>query len=96
LIFDEVKIFPDFFRYAVLLSSDNILNFQIIQVANNQLLVKLKVKENCDFNAISKTVEKKILTLLSERNIQHCSISLAPLMHDDFYNKFRRVQKAKF
>jgi putative adenylate-forming enzyme len=96
LIFDGVKIFPDFFRYAVLLSSDDILNFQIIQVANNQLLVKLKIKKNCDFNAISKTVEKKILTLLSERNIQHCSISLAPLMHDDFYNKFRRVQKAKF
>jgi putative adenylate-forming enzyme len=93
LVFDGIKIFPDFFRYAVLLSSDDILNFQVVQIANNQLIIKLKIKENSDFEAIAYSVEKRILTLLSERKVTDCKLQFEVLKHEDFYNKFRRVQK---
>ncbi len=93
LDFDGIKIFPDFFRYAVLLASDDILNFQIIQRSGNQLFIKLKVKENSNFEFVSKLVKKRIDLLFTNRDIAHYQLIFEPLIHDDFYNKFRRVRK---
>ncbi len=93
LDFNGIKIFPDFFRYAVLLASDDVLNFQITQKANNQLLVKLKIS-NTDFEKVSILVKNRIENLLKERGVTYYNIQIEPLKHDDFFNKFRRVVKS--
>ena len=93
LDFDGVKIFPDFFRYAVLLASDDILNFQIIQNTNNQLFIKLKINNVNDFEKISNAVKSNIIKLLQERNVENVTLHFEILKQEDFFNKFRRVKK---
>lgn len=91
LDFEGKKIFPDFLRYAILLSSDDIINFQVIQNPKNQLLIRLKTKNETDFSLICEQVKNRIEKLLLEREIQGVTIFFEQLEHHDFYNKFRRV-----
>ena len=93
LDFGGVKIFPDFFRYAVLLASDDILNFQILQNTNNQLFIKLKINNVNDFEKISNAVKSNITKLLQERNVENVTLHFEILKQEDFFNKFRRVKK---
>jgi putative adenylate-forming enzyme len=95
LTFGEVKIFPDFFRYAVLLASDDILNFQIEQIADNQLIIRLKTIKTIDKNALQNQVKMRVNDLLFKNNVNNCNIIFEELNHVDFYNKFRRVLKQK-
>jgi putative adenylate-forming enzyme len=93
LDFDGIKIFPDFFRYAVLLASDDILNFQVIQKPHNQISIKLKINNEANFERISQAVEKRVANLLEERGVKQYSINSGLLKHDDFFNKFRRIKR---
>jgi putative adenylate-forming enzyme len=93
LDFSGVKIFPDFFRYAILLASDDIMNFQITQKSNNQLFIQLKIFNENDFEKISQAVKTNLNQLLTERNVQGVQFEFGILNHQDFFNKFRRVRK---
>jgi putative adenylate-forming enzyme len=93
LDFDGIKIFPDFFRYAILLASDDILNFKVIQKADNQIFIKLKTKNKESFVEVSQAVEKRVVALLEERGVKQYQLHYEVLEHDGFFNKFRRVKR---
>ncbi|MEN9611701.1 MAG: hypothetical protein RLZZ628_2515 [Bacteroidota bacterium] len=89
-----VLIFPDFIRYAILLASDAIENFQVIQVADNQLIVKILVPNEL-LPTCQMVVEKKLNELFKSRNTTLITILFEPFVHTDFFNKFRRVYRKK-
>jgi phosphoribosylformylglycinamidine (FGAM) synthase PurS component len=67
------------------------LNFQIIQTTDNQLVVKLKMNQK-DKN-IEEKVKSNLENLLAKNNIHDCKIIFQPFIHEDFFNKFRRVKR---
>jgi putative adenylate-forming enzyme len=89
-----VLIFPDFIRYAILLASDAIENFQVIQVADNQLIVKI-LAPNELLPTCQMAVEKRLNELFKSRNTTSIIILFEPFVHTDFFNKFRRVYRKK-
>ena len=89
LIFGETKIFPDFFRYAILFASDAIENFQLIQINDFQLIIKIKTPNN--FAAITDKVVENVQSLLNKNGVTHVQITIKTWDEQDFFNKFRRM-----
>jgi putative adenylate-forming enzyme len=85
-----VLLFPDFIRYAILLASDAIENFQVIQIADNQLVVKVLTSDET-LATCQLAVQKSLNELFKSRNIEPIIIHFEPFVHTDFFNKFRRV-----
>jgi putative adenylate-forming enzyme len=85
-----VLIFPDFIRYAIVLASDAIDNFQVIQIADNQLVIKLLTSKeaaaNCEI-----AVQKSLNHLFESKNMETITLTFEPFVQTDFFNKFRRV-----
>jgi putative adenylate-forming enzyme len=87
-----VLIFPDFIRYAIVLASDTIENFQVIQISDNQLIVKI-LTSNELFPTCQMAVEKSLKDLFMSRKVEPITILFEPFVHSDFFNKFRRVYR---
>lgn len=56
LEFGEQKIFPDFFRHAIILASDSIQNFRLTQLNNSKIVVELSL----DSVSSKKEIEEKV------------------------------------
>ncbi len=87
-----VLIFPDFIRYAVLLASDDIEHFQVVQIADNQLVVKILTSDQT-VETCQHAVQKSLNQLFQSRNIEPISLIFEPFVQTDFFDKFRRVCK---
>jgi putative adenylate-forming enzyme len=87
-----VLIFPDFIRYAILLASDEIENFQVIQIADNQLVVKI-LTSNELLSTCQQAVQKSLNELFKNRNIEPITLTFEPFVQTNFLNKFRRVYR---
>ncbi|MBL7814242.1 MAG: adenylate synthase [Saprospiraceae bacterium] len=90
LTFGDKRIFPDFFRYAVLFASSDIEQFQVIQMTESELVVKLKL--SLGFDSISLKVQENIAQLLLKNNVTDVRIRVEQLGEHDFLNKFRRIK----
>ncbi len=94
LIFNGVRVFPDFFRHAVILASDEIVNYRIIQSDEIQLNVELQLKSQDKFQEVANLVRNNVISLLEQKKINGIEIVFTPLIITSFHDKFRRVVKA--
>lgn len=93
LRFNGVLVFPDFFRHAVILASDEIVNYRIVQYDEKQLKIELQLKSKENFQEVADLVRKNVISLFEQKDINGIELVVEPLIITSFHNKFRRVVK---
>ncbi|MFD3164407.1 F390 synthetase-related protein [Herpetosiphon sp. NSE202] len=85
-------MFPDSLRRAILLAHPAILEYQIIQPADDQLQISLTIADTADATLVSTAVEQQIQRQLAEYGCSayHLSIDFAAIDYGTL-NKRRRV-----
>lgn len=91
LRFNGVLVFPDFFRHAVILSSDEIVNYRVVQYDDKLLTIGLQVLEKDKFQTIASLVRDNVICLFEQKNVNGVEIKVEPLVITSFHDKFRRV-----
>jgi putative adenylate-forming enzyme len=92
LIFEDTtgnskKIFPDFFRRAVILASSEVRNYEVIQVAKNQLEVFIEGSDDA-----YASVRLGIIELLLQQNVENIRIDRIKSPKTVKGNKLRRIR----
>lgn len=85
---EEVKIFPDFFRRAIITSAPDIEDYAVIQKSTDLLHVYIKA----DRKASSEAALQAIENLLSEYHIEHVTLKRVTENEHLFGHKLRRVK----
>lgn len=88
IIQEEVKIFPDFFRRAIISASPDIEDYAVIQKSPNLLHVYIKAKQV----ASSKAALQAIQSLLTDYHIEHVTLNQVIENEHRFGNKLRRIK----
>lgn len=84
----EVKIFPDFFRRAIILSDNSISDYALIQTKSNHLMLYIKSQHEKSFQLACETVQD----LLKKNNIFEVEISQTNHNHTLRGQKLRRIK----
>ena len=87
----EIIIYPDFIRRAVILASDQILNYSVTLIDKQIISLYLDVKETSELPEIFKSVKFEIEKLLSEFNIGNIEFVKANKALDQL-TKFTRIK----
>ena len=87
----EIIIYPDFIRRAVILASDQILNYSVTLIDKQIISLYLDVKKTSEFPDIFKSVKFEIEKLLSEFDIGNIDFVKANKKLDQL-NKFTRIK----
>lgn len=95
LEFGEQKIFPDFFRHAIILTSDSIQNFRLTQVNNSKILVELSLDSVSSKKEIEEKVKIRLDKLFADYQLEAIEIEFSELELTSFHDKFRRIVKQK-
>jgi putative adenylate-forming enzyme len=85
---EKVKIFPDFFRRAIIMSDSKIEDYALIQKGEKRLHLFVKSVNSTSFSA----AEKAILKLLTNQNISNVEILAIPDKDHIKGNKLRRIR----
>jgi putative adenylate-forming enzyme len=85
---EKVKIFPDFFRRAIIMSDTEIEDYALIQKGEKRLHLFVKSVNSTSFSA----AEKAILKLLINQKISHVEIMAIPDNDHIKGNKLRRIR----
>lgn len=85
----QVKIFPDFFRRAIIMSNNQISDYTLVQFGENEL--ELFVENNSKIFDQAKDAIEKLLEL---NNIYGVNLIKSNAKHHDKGNKLRRIKKA--
>jgi phenylacetate-coenzyme A ligase PaaK-like adenylate-forming protein len=85
---EEVKIFPDFFRRAIITSAPDIEDYAVIQKSTTLLHVYLKSKQEASAEAGLQAIG----SLLSEYKIEQVTLKRVTENEHLFGNKLRRIK----
>lgn len=85
---EEIKIFPDFFRRAIILSDSKIEDYALIQESQNLLLLHIKSLNNYSYNLSYFAIQN----LLNQYNIFNVEIKPTTHKHTIKGNKLRRIK----
>lgn len=88
---NEIIIYPDFIRRAVILASDQILNYSVTLIDKQIISLYLDVEKTSEFPEIFKSVKFEIEKLLSEFDIGNIDFVRANKNLDQL-NKFTRIK----
>ena len=88
---DEIIIYPDFIRRAVILASDQILNYSVTLIDKKIISLYLDVEKTCELPEIFKSVKFEIEKLLSEFDIGDIDFIKANKKLDQL-TKFTRIK----
>lgn len=83
---EEIKIFPDFFRRAILMSSDKIKDYTLLQTDSK--LLELYIDPLSDF----KLAKNSIISLLKKYGVHNVSVIRVKKKHHERGNKLRRIR----
>lgn len=83
----QVKVFPDFFRRAIIMSDDQIRDYTLVQTAYNELCLFV----NNDVSIFEKAKEA-IIELLEKNKVQDVQIIKSEEIHHEKGNKLRRIR----
>lgn len=83
----QIKIFPDFFRRAIIMSNDQISDYSLVQSGKNEL--QLFVNNNAD---IYEQAIVSIVELLNLRGIHGVKLIRSEVRHHEKGNKLRRIR----
>lgn len=83
----QIKIFPDFFRRAIIMSNDQISDYSLVQSGKNEL--HLFVNNNAD---IYEQAIVAIVELLNLRGIHGVKLIRSEVRHHEKGNKLRRIR----
>jgi putative adenylate-forming enzyme len=95
LEFGKQKIFPDFFRHAIILASDSIQNFRLSQINNSKILVELALDSVSSKLEIEEKVKIRLDKLFADYQLESIEIEFSELELTSFHDKFRRIVKKK-
>ncbi len=84
----EVKIFPDFFRRAIILSDNTISDYALIQTEPNHLMLYIKSQHEDAFQLVCKAIQD----LLKKSNIFEVEINQTNHNHTLKGQKLRRIK----
>jgi putative adenylate-forming enzyme len=84
----EIKIFPDFFRRAIITAGIDIEDYAVIQKENNQLLLYVKPSSE----DLCRVVSDSITKLLQEYNVSGITITHTNHNGHETGNKLRRIK----
>ncbi len=84
----EIKIFPDFFRRAIILSDNSISDYALIQTKSNHLMLYIKSQHEKSFQLACEAVQD----LLKKNNIFEVEISQTNHNHTLRGQKLRRIK----
>jgi phenylacetate-coenzyme A ligase PaaK-like adenylate-forming protein len=84
----EVKIFPDFFRRAIILSDNTIIDYALIQTEPHRLILYTKSKNEESFQMACGAIQE----LLKKNNIFTVEISQTNHNHTLKGQKLRRIK----
>ena len=85
---EEVKIFPDFFRRAIITSAPDIEDYAVIQKSNDLLHVYIKTKQVTSSEAALEAID----SLLSSYHIEQVTLKRVTENEHQFGNKLRRIK----
>ena len=88
---NEISIYPDFIRRAVILASDQILNYSVTLIDKQIISLYLDVEKTSELPEIFKSVKFEIEKLLSEFDIANIDFVKANKKLDQL-NKFTRIK----
>ena len=88
---NEIIIYPDFIRRAVILASDQILNYSVTLIDKQIISLYLDVEKTSELPEIFKSVKFEIEKLLSEFDIANIDFVKANKKLDQL-NKFTRIK----
>lgn len=83
----QIKIFPDFFRRAIIMSNDKISDYSLVQSGKNEL--QLFVNNGME---VFEQAKKAVTELLYLNNIQGVILNRSELRHHEKGNKLRRIR----
>lgn len=83
---DEIRIFPDFFRRAIIMSNDTISDYTLVQSKVDEL--QLYIDNPTAFDQVKNALQK----LLEENNIQDVAVLKAETKHHEKGDKLRRIR----
>lgn len=83
---EEIKIFPDFFRRAILMSSDKIKDYTLLQTDSK--LLELYIDPLSDF----KLAKNSIISLLKKYGVHNVRVIRVKKKHHERGNKLRRIR----
>jgi phenylacetate-coenzyme A ligase PaaK-like adenylate-forming protein len=87
-------VFPDTLRRAILLSSDAILDYEIVQERDGQLQIHLLAEAATPFDAVANAVSETVQSTLVSYNLQPAAVTVqAGLTPRPADAKRRRVQR---
>ncbi len=84
----KVKIFPDFFRRAIILADSKITDYTLIQKNTNQLCLFIESSSSLSYNLAVNSIEE----LLLQYNIKHVEFTLLNDRNHIQGNKLRRIR----
>ncbi len=88
---NEVRIFPDFIRRAVLISSDDISNFKVVLVEPKKVVVELELKDQDGKLKTQNLVKNSLTKLFLKYNVEEIIIEFREFKHSPL-DKFTRVK----
>jgi putative adenylate-forming enzyme len=86
---EQIEIYPDFFRRCIILSSDYITNYQLIQYTPNLLVCFIEVSQNLE--QIQLLIKKNILDFLDSQQIKNVSLEFINTLRIKPGDKLKRV-----
>lgn len=88
---EEIQVFPDFIRRAIILASTKVQEYIVVQTSPKELIFYLDTN---DFDNAKQDITKSILELLAYHNIQACKLIFKDSMPPNTMNKLRRIKRS--
>lgn len=87
----EIDIYPDFFRRAIIYSSDKIINYCVTLQDQNTISIYLELKKSANQQTIFDKVKKQINSMLFSFGVSDINIVRVDLEHNQML-KFKRIR----
>ena len=89
---NEIKIFPDFIRRAVILASDKVQNYQVILKKENLISIYIDVADNSLKKNIYEKVKESVNKMLVDFGVKNVGIIYSPEINHNRLTKLIRVK----
>jgi len=87
----EIIIFPDQIRNTIIIASDKVLNYQIIQLEDKKISVSLQFEDNNKNTAERKRINNNLDKLFKSKDLNDIEIIETEWQKTQFNKKFRRI-----
>lgn len=88
---EEVNIFPDFIRRAIISSSEEIISYQALQESLKNIEIYIEVDEKVDKELIQENIRISLDLLFKKYNIEKINITFRDNLVFEQGNKLRRI-----